>query len=159
MTLDDETILKSALNSVALIEHKQLAVQTMEQVVARSLFSQRLTTGVMLIWRRRIIDRDGWDVRANLICRQSAHPRTGNSAGFGRKYHRCVAPGHLAGLEADALRSVIGLASSFALMRILKSLLFGVSPADPLTFATIVLLLPAVSGLACWIPARPRNQS
>jgi putative ABC transport system permease protein len=48
----------------------------------------------------------------------------------------------------------IGLGAAFGLTRLMKGLLFGVSPADPLTFAAIVLLLTAVALLACWLPAR-----
>ena len=48
----------------------------------------------------------------------------------------------------------IGMASSFALTRLLDSLLFGVSATDPLTFAGIALLLVVVAMIACWIPAR-----
>jgi putative ABC transport system permease protein len=47
-----------------------------------------------------------------------------------------------------------GLAGALALTRLLKTLLFGVSATDPLTFAMISLLLIAVSLLACYIPAR-----
>jgi ABC-type antimicrobial peptide transport system permease subunit len=48
----------------------------------------------------------------------------------------------------------IGLAASFALTRVMLSLLFEVSATDPLTFAGIALLLTFVSLLACYIPAR-----
>jgi putative ABC transport system permease protein len=37
---------------------------------------------------------------------------------------------------------------------LLRSLLFGVSPSDPLTFATLPVLLAAVAAVACWLPAR-----
>jgi putative ABC transport system permease protein len=53
---------------------------------------------------------------------------------------------------------VIGLAGSFALMRVLKTLLFGVSAADPLTLTASALLLLMVALLACWIPARRAAQ-
>jgi putative ABC transport system permease protein len=54
-----------------------------------------------------------------------------------------------------ALRGVvIGVGSALALTRWMKGFLFGVSATDPMTFATIALLLSAVALLACWIPAR-----
>ena len=49
---------------------------------------------------------------------------------------------------------VIGVIGSFAITRAIRSLLFGVSPTDPLTFITVALLLVAVALLACWFPAR-----
>ena len=49
---------------------------------------------------------------------------------------------------------VIGAAAAFALTRLMRSLLFEVSPADPLTFAGIAALLVAVALAACYIPAR-----
>jgi putative ABC transport system permease protein len=48
----------------------------------------------------------------------------------------------------------IGLLASFAAARLVKSLLYGVSPTDPLTFALIAALLLFVALLACWLPAR-----
>jgi ABC-type antimicrobial peptide transport system permease subunit len=48
----------------------------------------------------------------------------------------------------------IGLGASLILTRFLGSLLFGVSPTDPLTFASVGLLLAVVALAACYIPAR-----
>jgi putative ABC transport system permease protein len=47
----------------------------------------------------------------------------------------------------------IGLLASFALTRLMESLLFGVSVTDPLTFTVIALLLISVALLACIVPA------
>ena len=48
----------------------------------------------------------------------------------------------------------LGLFASFALTRLLTTLLFAVSPTDPLMFAALALLLALVALVACWIPAR-----
>jgi len=48
----------------------------------------------------------------------------------------------------------LGLAASFAVTRVMKSLLYGVDAADPAIFASVALLLSAVALLACYLPAR-----
>ncbi|MFL6591035.1 MAG: ABC transporter permease [Chthoniobacterales bacterium] len=48
----------------------------------------------------------------------------------------------------------LGLAGAFAATRLLNSLLFGVRPSDPGTFAGIVLLVSVVAFIAAWLPAR-----
>jgi putative ABC transport system permease protein len=48
----------------------------------------------------------------------------------------------------------LGIGGAFAATRLLASLLYGVKPTDPVTFATVVALLGAVAFLACWLPAR-----
>ncbi len=58
------------------------------------------------------------------------------------------------GLRLVVVGLVIGLVGAFALMRVISSLLFGVTARDPLTFAAVAIVLAGVALLACYIPAR-----
>jgi putative ABC transport system permease protein len=58
------------------------------------------------------------------------------------------------GMKLALLGVAIGLIAALGLTGWMKSLLFGVSATDPLTFVAIAMLLVFVALLACWIPAR-----
>jgi putative ABC transport system permease protein len=58
------------------------------------------------------------------------------------------------GMLTIAIGTAIGLAGSFALTRTMRSLLFEISPNDPLTIAGVAVLLVLIAALASYIPAR-----
>jgi putative ABC transport system permease protein len=58
------------------------------------------------------------------------------------------------GMAVAAIGVTLGLAGSLAAARLLRSLLFGIGPADLPAFAAAVALLSAVAVLACYVPAR-----
>jgi len=58
------------------------------------------------------------------------------------------------GMLLTGIGVVIGLAASFGLNRLLANLLFGVKTTDPITYATVALILLSVALLASYIPAR-----
>jgi len=62
------------------------------------------------------------------------------------------------GMALVAAGVVLGLAAALPLSRLLASLLFGVEPLDPITFAAVPVLLLLVSLLACLLPARRAGQ-
>ena len=58
------------------------------------------------------------------------------------------------GLRLTSIGIACGLVVAFAAMRLMQSLLFGVSPFDPLTYAVITLGIFCTACLACWLPSR-----
>jgi predicted permease len=57
------------------------------------------------------------------------------------------------GLRLIALGIVVGLAASFALSRLLATMLFGISSTDPTTFIAVPMVLGAMALAASYIPA------
>jgi predicted permease len=58
------------------------------------------------------------------------------------------------GLKMALLGVVIGILAATGLTQLMKKMLYGVSPIDPVTFASVAILLTMVALAACYIPAR-----
>jgi putative ABC transport system permease protein len=58
------------------------------------------------------------------------------------------------GLKLALIGVVSGAALAIALTRLIARFLFGVSPADPITFAAVAAVLVSIALLACYVPAR-----
>jgi predicted permease len=58
------------------------------------------------------------------------------------------------GLLVVGLGLAIGLAGSLFLVRLVRALLYGVQPTDPLVLTAVIVTLAACGFLACWLPAR-----
>jgi ABC-type antimicrobial peptide transport system permease subunit len=58
------------------------------------------------------------------------------------------------GMRLTLIGSVLGVGGALAASRLIESQLYHVKTTDPLTIAMTVLLLLAVTLLACWVPAR-----
>jgi len=71
-------------------------------------------------------------------------------AGRGRVRRMILADG----LALASAGTLIGLLASAACMRLMRSMLYGVSDTDPLTYAAVAVFLTAVALLACYVPAR-----
>jgi predicted permease len=57
-------------------------------------------------------------------------------------------------LMLAGIGAAIGLASALGLMQLMSSLLFGISPRDPLTYIVVPITLLMVAALASYLPAR-----
>ena len=58
------------------------------------------------------------------------------------------------GLVLIVVGVATGLLAAFGLMRLLRSLLFGVAATDLVTYAALAAVLAVVALVACYIPAR-----
>jgi len=58
------------------------------------------------------------------------------------------------GLILTGIGICCGLVAAFAAMRLMQSLLYGVTPYDPLTYAVITLAILATAWIASWLPSR-----
>ncbi len=57
------------------------------------------------------------------------------------------------GMLLAIIGAAIGLATGFGATHLMKTLLYGVSASDPMTFGVVTLVLGSVALLACWLPA------
>jgi ABC-type antimicrobial peptide transport system permease subunit len=58
------------------------------------------------------------------------------------------------GMWLTGIGIVCGLVAAFLTMRLMSSLLFNVSPVDPVTYGGITVVVAAIAYLACYLPSR-----
>lgn len=58
------------------------------------------------------------------------------------------------GMMLAVAGEAIGLVGAFALTRLIRGLLFGVTPVDAMTYVVVAAVLGVVAFLACYLPAR-----
>ena len=58
------------------------------------------------------------------------------------------------GLKLIAISLIVGGAAAYGLTRLMRTLLFGVTPTDPQTYIAIAALTTTIALVACYIPAR-----
>ena len=130
-------------------------VSTTEQIVARSFASERFATLLMFVFAAlgTLLAAVGlYGVLTYAVSQRTQE--VGIRMALGAQRGDVLGMVLRQGMRLVALGIVAGLAVALVFGRVMRSLLFNVSPNDPLTFATITLLLSAVALLACWLPAR-----
>jgi putative ABC transport system permease protein len=58
------------------------------------------------------------------------------------------------GLTLVGVGLVLGLGGALLATRVLRALLYGIAPTDPVTLAAVVVMLAVAATAACWVPAR-----
>ncbi len=130
-------------------------VMTMQQVVARSVWQPRLYTilfGVFAAVALLLAGVGIYGVMAYTVT-QRTH-EIGVRVALGARASDVLRMIIGQGMKLAFIGVALGLLAAVAMTRLMKTLLFGVSATDPLTFVVIPLLLATVALLACWIPAR-----
>ncbi|HKC86998.1 MAG TPA: ABC transporter permease [Blastocatellia bacterium] len=154
---DATAVTSAALNAIRALDPEQPVadVRTMESLIGTSVARARFNTLLLTIFAVVALLLAGVGIYG--VMAYSVAQRT----------HEIGVRMALGARAADALGLVvrrgmmlalggvaIGVAASFALTRLMKTLLFNVSVTDPLIFAGIPLILAFVALLACLIPAR-----
>jgi putative ABC transport system permease protein len=130
-------------------------VQTMEEIVSKSLSQRRLSMSLLIIFAAlaALLAAVGiYGVMAYIVT-QRTH-EIGIRMAMGARAIDVLAMVLRDGAKLTSAGVVIGLLVAFALTRVMASLLFGVSAVDPMTFIIIPLLLTIVALLASYVPAR-----
>ena len=130
-------------------------VRTMDKVVSESLAPQRVVMGMLGIFAliALVLASVGIYAVMSYTVSQRTH-EIGLRMALGAQPRDVLKMVLRQGMLLAGAGVALGLVFAFALTRGMKSLLFGVSASDPLTFAAIALLLAGVAFVACFVPAR-----
>jgi len=129
-------------------------VRTMEQIIAGSLAQRRFTMLLLIIFASTalVLAAVGiYGVMSYAVSRRTHE--LGVRMALGASRGEILTLVVREGMALAAIGTLGGLTVAFGLTRLMASLLYGVRPADPATFAAVSLLLVGIALLACYLPA------
>jgi predicted permease len=130
-------------------------VRSMDQVMSQSVARPRLIMSLLLVFAGVGVILGAVGVYG--VIAYAVGERRGE---IGVRIALGAEPGRVAGavlaqgMRYAAVGVAIGLAGSLAVTRVMRTLVFGVSTTDPLTFVGLSLFLVAVAAVASYLPAR-----
>jgi len=130
-------------------------MQTLDELVGKSLGQRRFTLTLMLLFGviALVLSAVGiYGVMAFAVTQRTQE--IGIRMALGARAIDVLSMIVRSGMSLAATGVIIGLAGAFAITRLMRSLLFGVSPTDVTTFALVTAGLLVVALLACYLPAR-----
>ena len=130
-------------------------VKTMDEAVYESLVRERFTTLLLLVFAGLALTLAAIGIYG--VMSYAVNQRTheiGIRVALGAQTRDIFKQVIGRAMRLAGAGVALGLAASIALTRLMASLLYGVSTTDPLTFASIAIVLLGVSLLASYIPAR-----
>jgi putative ABC transport system permease protein len=129
-------------------------VRTMDRVIAASIRRERMSVVVLCLFAFVALTLASIGLYGLV-----AHGVTERTHEIGVRMALGARGGHVIslvirqGLSMAIAGAAIGVVGALALSRSIRGLLFGVTPTDPATFITVILMLLGVATLACYIPA------
>jgi putative ABC transport system permease protein len=130
-------------------------VRSMEDVVARSISRQQFNMLLMTVFGSAALLLAAIGIYG--LMAYSVEQRTqeiGIRLALGAREADVRRMVIVQGMRLAVIGVLIGLASAFGLARVVASLLYGVTPRDPLVFAAAPILLALVAFVGVWLPAR-----
>jgi putative ABC transport system permease protein len=146
-----------ALESIVASLDKNLplySVRTMDQVLESSVARQRMSMVVFSVFAvvALVLASIGlYGVVAHGVTERTHEIGVRMALGADRRH--VIALVVRQGLSMALLGTAVGVAAALALSRTIQSLLFGVAPTDPTTFAAVIAMLLGVAAIACYVPA------
>ncbi len=128
---------------------------TMEQLVVQTTGQRRFTLLLAGVFAALSLLLAGLGIYSVIACSVAQRTREiGIRMALGAQMGDVLRLVIQQGMRLAVLGTSLGLLAAWGVTRLMKSLLFGVSASDPLTFALISAMLLLVALLACWLPAR-----
>jgi len=130
-------------------------VRSMEQVMSESVARPRLIMSLLLVFAGVGLVLGAVGVYGVIAYAVGERRREiGVRIALGAEPGRVAAAVLAQGVRYAALGVAIGLAGSFGVTRLMRTLVFGVNTTDPATFVGLSVFLIVVAGLASYLPAR-----
>ncbi len=152
-----ETLARAVREQVEAIDRNLpiYEVQTMEEVIAPQTASQKFNASLLGLFAGLAVLLAAVGIYGVMAYAVSQRTREiGIRMALGAAPERVRAMMLRQGLWLAVIGIGCGLAASLALTRLMRNLLFGIKPTDPVTFAGVSAILLIVAMAACWIPAR-----
>ena len=156
-TTEPTTIVPALRQAVWSIDPNQPIsnVNTMEQIVSDSISQSRLNMALMGLFGALATVLAAVGIYGLLSYAVTQRTREmGIRMALGAQVSDVLGLVLKQGMALALIGQAIGLVGAFALTRLLRGLLFGVTPTDITTFVAVVSVLTTIALLACYLPAR-----
>jgi predicted permease len=154
---DPKEIMDAVRRAVSDLNPREVVygVQTMQEVLARSLAARRLSMILLSAFAALalVLSCIGiYGVISHLVGQRTHEIGVRMALGAQPVHVMRLILGE--GVRMALVGVITGIIAALALTRLLASQLFGITSHDPLTFAGVAILLTVVALLACYVPAR-----